>query len=141
MCTLSLLHLIYFMGWSDIVFWPKHWFACISEVTTFNEKSEAAWPYILLTWWFSEQRLVIQAVCMWLIVIPKSRLHLLFLVYLLASYYAKSGSQEASCAQAAGDLWKSNYFVSLPPRADWKQIGWDRKLSSEEKKQSYKNSK
>ena len=57
------------------------------------------------------------------------------------NYYAKSGSREASCAQAVEDLWTSNYFVSLPPRADWKLIGWDRKLSSEEKKQSYKNNK
>ena len=56
-------------------------------------------------------------------------------------YYAKSGSQEASCAQADEDLQTSNYFVSLPPHADWKLIGWDRKLSSEEKQQSYKNSK
>ena len=68
-------------------------------------------------------------------------LHLLFHVYLLTSYYAKSGSWEASCAQAVEDLQTSNYFVSLPPCADWKLIGWDRKLSSEEKKQSYKNSK
>ena len=64
-----------------------------------------------------------------------------FLVYLLTSYYAKSGSQEASCAQDVEDLQTSNYFVSLPPHADWKLIGWDKKLSSEEKKQSYKNSK
>ena len=56
-------------------------------------------------------------------------------------YYAKSGSREASCAQAVEDLQTSNYFVSLPPHADWKLIGWDRKLSSEEKKQSYTNSK
>ena len=71
--------------------------------------------------------------------IPQSRLqHLLFLVYLLASYYAKSDSQEASCAQAVEDLGTSNYFVSLPPHADWKLIGWDRKLSSEEKKQFQK---
>ena len=57
------------------------------------------------------------------------------------NYYAKSGSREASCVQAVEDLQTSNYFVSLPPCADWKLIGWDRKLSSEEKKQSYKNSK
>jgi hypothetical protein len=67
--------------------------------------------------------------------------HLLFLVYLLASYYAKSGSREASCAQAVEDLQTSNYFVSLPPHADWKLIGWDRKLSSEEKNQEQRNSK
>ena len=70
MCTLSLLHLTLCMGWSDIVFWPKHWFGCISEVTTFKEKSEAARPYFLLTLWFYDQRLVIQVVSMWLIVIP-----------------------------------------------------------------------
>jgi hypothetical protein len=57
------------------------------------------------------------------------------------NYDAKSGSWEASCAQAIEDLQTSNYFVSLPPYADWKLIGWDRKLSSEEKKQSYQNSK
>ena len=33
-------------------------------------------------------------------------------------YYAKSGSREASCAQAVEDLQTSNYFVSLPPHAD-----------------------
>ena len=32
-------------------------------------------------------------------------------------------------------------WETLPPRADWKLIGWDKKLPSEEKKQSYKNSK
>ena len=57
------------------------------------------------------------------------------------NYSAKSGSREASCAQATEDLQTSNYFVSLPPCADWKLIGWDRKLSSEDKQQSYKNSK
>ena len=57
------------------------------------------------------------------------------------NYYAKSGSQEASCAQAVEDLQTSNYFVSLPPHADWKLIGWDRKLSSEEKQQEQRNSK
>jgi hypothetical protein len=55
-------------------------------------------------------------------------LHLLFLVYLLASYYAKSGSWEASCAQAVEDLQTSNYFVSLLPYADWKLFGWDKKI-------------
>ena len=55
-------------------------------------------------------------------------------MYLLASYYAKPGSWEASCAQAVEDLQTSNYFVSLPPHADWKLIGWDRKQPSEEKK-------
>ena len=55
--------------------------------------------------------------------------------------YANSGCQDSSCAQAVEDLQTSNYFVSLPPHADWKLIGWDRKLSSEEKKQSYTNSK
>ena len=77
---------------------------------------------------------------MWLIVIPYCQLHLLFLVYLIASYYAKSGSQEASCAQSVEDLQTSNYFVSLPPCADWTMIGWDKKLSIEEKQQSYINS-
>ena len=57
----------------------------------------------------------------------------MFLVYLLATYSANSGSLEASCTQAVEDLQTSNYFVSLPPRADWKLIGWDQKLSSEEK--------
>ena len=56
-------------------------------------------------------------------------------------YYAKSGSQEASCAQADEDLQTSNYFVSLPPHADWKLIGWDRKLSSEEKQQGGRDTK
>jgi hypothetical protein len=65
----------------------------------------------------------------------------MLIIYLLACYYAKSGSWEASFAQAVEDLWTSNYFVSLPPHADWKLIGWGRKLSSEDKQQSYKNSK
>ena len=49
------------------------------------------------------------------------------------NYYAKSGCWEASCAQAVEDLQTSNYFVSLPPCADWTLIGWNKKLSSEEK--------
>ena len=57
------------------------------------------------------------------------------------NYYAKSGSWEASCAQTAEDLQTSNYFLSLPPCADWKLIGWGKKLSSEEKKQEQRNSK
>ena len=56
-------------------------------------------------------------------------------------YYAKSGSREASCAQAVEDLRTSNFFVSLPPHAYWKLIGSDKKLSSEEKKQLHRNSK
>ena len=44
------------------------------------------------------------------------------------NYYTRSGSQEASCTQAVEDLQTSNYFVSLPPCADWnwKLIGWDK---------------